>query len=183
MTRQRYTIEHRTPKKGEQYICYNTQPPMVITVHDDWWQNKADVLVPVAPEWPDPPVIVIDESPDVDQGLLPVVAIRDRDGDYIYAGNSMEMDLLECRDSITKWHEYVPDGYVDHRHLTKVGTVSPIAEVIQVTESVRTLDGVTILEAPFYATRMDDADGNRYYYAAAYRIDPNIITSWKAIVN
>ena len=107
MTNQRYTIEHRTPKKGEQYICYNTQPPIVITVHDDWWQNKADVLVPV----------------------------------------------------------------------------TPIADVIQVTESVRTLDGVTILEAPFYATRMDDADGNRYYYAAAYRIDPNIITSWKAIVN
>lgn len=60
----------------------------------------------------------------------------------------------------------------------------PTAEVIQVTESVRALDGMTILEAPFYATRMDDADGRYHYYCAAtYRIHPSVINSWKDIVN
>lgn len=69
--------------------------------------------------------------------------------------------------------------------------VIPTAEVIRVTESVRmtrsvrTIDGVTILEvtileAPFYATRMDH-DGGYYYYAACHLIDPNIINSWDDI--
>lgn len=68
------------------------------------------------------------------------------------------------------------------RHV--IVSTMPTAEVIQVTDPVRALDGVTILEAPFYATRMDDADGHYYYYCAAtYRIHPGVITSWKDIVN
>lgn len=67
----------------------------------------------VTSEWPDPPVIVIEESPDVDLDLLPVAAIRDHDGDYIYAGHSIALVLREGRDSITAWHEYVPDDRDD----------------------------------------------------------------------
>ena len=109
---QNFTIEHRLPKKGETYL-YDVQvgKPIIKTASMDWRHGEVDVLVPVAPAWPDKPVIVIDEGViDTKRITFPTLAILLTSGpfagDYVDpSANTWQRD----KDVIESWHEYVPE--------------------------------------------------------------------------
>lgn len=111
---QNYTIEHRAPKDGETYLF--AEAGMVkTTVACEDHRIPQDVLVPVAPAWPDKHVIVIEkgEQPGARVAVLPVVAIRMTGAPFagVYrdeVGGFWDPD----EDTIMEWHEYVPVGYV-----------------------------------------------------------------------
>ena len=106
---QQFTIEHRAPKKGETYL-YDEAGRVQTTVADEDHRVPADVLVPIAPAWPDKHVIVIDEGRIKSAEITtPATAVCDGAGNYV---DQFTRRWTQGRDSITAWYEYVPDGYV-----------------------------------------------------------------------
>lgn len=110
---QNYRIEHRAPKKGELYLT-DMSGHLTTAVACKDQRIPRPVLVPVAPAWPDPPVIVIEEGEQAGLRVatLPVVAIRMAGTPFAGAYRDEAGSLWHPgEDTITAWHEYVPDGH------------------------------------------------------------------------
>ena len=110
---QQFTIEHRRPKQGETYLHVSDDGISIVPVGLVYGEDLGprDVLVPVAPAWPDKPVIVIDEGViDTKRITFPTLAILLTSGpfagDYVDpSANTWQRD----KDVIESWHEYVPE--------------------------------------------------------------------------
>ena len=97
-------IEHRAPRKGDTYI--DGRQIVVATVDH---LEERDVLIPTHP-WPDKRGIVIDHGLWCGKPILgPILAIRINDGSYIDERKRLWNN--KNNDTITAWHEYIPDGY------------------------------------------------------------------------
>ena len=104
------------PKKGETYL-YDEAGRVQTTVADEDHRVPADVLVPVAPAWPDKPVIVIDEGMRAGETLNKgVIAVREA-GTLDYLDEYGNVWIANV-DTITAWHEYVADGYAQVLRVT-----------------------------------------------------------------